>query len=310
MSLEMETVNVEVYKSVHIRNASCLAAFVVLFYEYSASFAQEYQFVWKSRRTLVKWVYLFSRYFALGAQIANNVLLIFPLSKIPVRHELCKPWFLFLIISASMLLAALEIVLMLRVYAIYRRSSRVKTFFIVIFTINQLIVADYVRRASSFPFSGACEAAETPYEVIYPATIILLTQSIIWLMTVTKKNVAYGRAPIISLMIRDGAWIFVLICAILVVNIPYSLTIKAPNSHILFVWPMTLFSIGACRIILNMQSLSYSGAKSELNSGSMTTDVDVDFTQCIDVSLQSMALSQRHVDRNSDSDDSRLLSNQ
>ncbi|TFK32731.1 hypothetical protein BDQ12DRAFT_692105, partial [Crucibulum laeve] len=101
-------------------------------------------------------------------------------------------------------------------------------------------------------------------------------------------------------MVRDGAWIFVLVCAMLAIAIPYGLTIKASNSHITLVWPMSLFSIGACRIILNMQSLSYTRDKSELDSGSNGTDVKVDFTQCIDISLQSMALSQRRVSHNLD----------
>ncbi|TFK32739.1 hypothetical protein BDQ12DRAFT_739219, partial [Crucibulum laeve] len=287
MSLGIEIVNTEVYESVHIRNASCLAALIVLLYEYSITFAQEYQFVWKSRRTLVKWVYLFSRYFALSAQIANNVLLAFHLSKIPVRRELCRPWFLFLAISTCMLFAALEIVLMLRgmnyfnfnfnirqvlslllnaVCALYRRSSRVKIFFIVIFIINQVIIADYTRRESSLPFGDTCETTELPHDVIYPIVTIILTQSIIWIMTVTKRNIAYGRAPIVGLMVRDGAWIFVLLCAMFSINIPYALTKKASTSHITCVWPMTLFSVGVCRIILNMQSLRYTGDKSELNS--------------------------------------------
>ncbi|TFK32173.1 hypothetical protein BDQ12DRAFT_692922 [Crucibulum laeve] len=253
MSLGIEIVNTEVYKSVHIRNASCLAALIVLLYEYSITFAQEYQFVWKSRRTKVKWIYLFSQYFALSAQIANIILLALHLSKIPVRRELCRPWFLFLIISACMLLAALEIVLMFRgmnyfnfycnirqvlsllltaVCALYRRSSRVKIFFIVIFIINQVIVADYVRRESSLPLGDTCEITELPYEVIYPIFTVMLTQSIIWIMTVTRRNIAYGRAPIVGLMIRDGAWIFVLLCAMYSINIPYALTKKASTSHI------------------------------------------------------------------------------
>ncbi|TFK32156.1 hypothetical protein BDQ12DRAFT_692884 [Crucibulum laeve] len=298
MSSGIETVNMELYESIHIRNASCLAALVILLYEYSIMFAQEYQFVWKSRRTPVKWIYLFSRYFALGAQIANIILLAFPLSKIPVQRELCRPWFLFLIISTCMLFAALEIVLMLRVYALYRRSSRIKIFLIVIFIINQVIVADFARREGSLPFDGICETTELPYEVIFPAVTVTLTQSIIWLMTVTKRNIGYGKAPIVGLMIRDGAWIFVLLCAMYIITISYALTVKASKSHMILVWPMTLFSVGACRIILNMRSLSYNGAKSELNLGDMSTGVEVDFAQCIDISLQSVALSQRRVDRN------------
>ncbi|TFK31288.1 hypothetical protein BDQ12DRAFT_753444 [Crucibulum laeve] len=113
-------------------------------------------------------------------------------------------------------------------------------------------------------------------------------------MAVVKRNIAYGRAPVVGLMIRDGAWIFVLVCAVFIVTVPYTLTTKASKSHVIFVWPMSLFSIGTCRIILNMQSLSYTGAESGLALGNMSTNVEVDFTQCIDISLQSTALSQRH----------------
>ncbi|TFK32165.1 hypothetical protein BDQ12DRAFT_525981 [Crucibulum laeve] len=300
MSSEIETVNIEVYESVHIRNASCLAALVVLLYEYSITFGQEYRFVWKSRRTLVKWVYLFSRYFALSVQIANNILLAFPLSEIPVRHELCKPWFWFLMISSSVLFGALEIVLMLRVYALYKQSARVKALFIVTFMINQVVIVAFARRASKLTFSGACEVVETPSEIIYPTIILIFTHSIIWLMTVTKRNIGYGSAPVVGLMIRDGAWIFILVCAVFIVTIPYSLIIKASKSHVVFVWPMSLFSIGACRIILNMQTLGYTGARSELTSGNTSTVIEADFTQCIDISLQSIALSQRHVGRDLD----------
>ncbi|TFK33361.1 hypothetical protein BDQ12DRAFT_715858 [Crucibulum laeve] len=301
MSSEMETVNMEEYGSVHIRNASCLASLAVLLYEHSITFAQEYQFVWKSRPTLVKWVYLFSRYFVIVVQIINNILLALPLSKLPIRHELCKPWFLFLMISTCISFAALEVVLMLRVYALYRRSPRVKNLFIAIFVINRVVVADYTRRASSFPFGGACEITGMPHDMmIFLSILLILTQSIIWLLTVIKRNITYGRAPVVGLMIRDGAWIFVLVCGVFIVTFPYALTERASKSHVIFLWPMSLFSIGTCRIILNMQSLNYPGAKSKLTSSDMSTNVEVDFTQCIDISLQSTAISQRRVGRNSD----------
>ncbi|KAF8994698.1 hypothetical protein BDQ17DRAFT_1080759 [Cyathus striatus] len=103
--------NSPVHYAVFIRNVSSLSSLTVLVWEYLLTCGDEYQYIWIPF-TFVKAVYLFSRYIALISLIINNVFVLGLTA-----------------LSCSML-AALDFILMLRVYVLYNRSWKVAAAFI------------------------------------------------------------------------------------------------------------------------------------------------------------------------------------
>ncbi|TFK31516.1 hypothetical protein BDQ12DRAFT_694010 [Crucibulum laeve] len=264
---------------VYARNSSSLGALLLLLLEVVATSGDEYQYIWRRPRTAVNYLYLFSRYFGIISQTINCSMIFGPLSRRPVRPDLCNAWMHFEMISAQLLLTTLEGILMWRVYALYQQSWRVGTFLTSVFILDIILAAILGRRTlPMLQFDELCTGYGAPRDVLYFGASVLATQSMIWVMTFLKRNIACGGAPVVHLMIRDGVCVFVLLCAIFSVSIPYSF-LESLAAHIVFFWPISLMSIATCRVILNMQRL-------KVPSASLS---DIEFTSHIGISISNIS---------------------
>ncbi|KAF8976416.1 hypothetical protein BDQ17DRAFT_1551202 [Cyathus striatus] len=266
--------NSPVHYAVFIRNVSSLSSLTVLVWEYLLTCGDEYQYIWIRPFTFVKAVYLFSRYIALISLIINNVFVLGRFSTLPVAREECQIMFQVLTALSCSMLAALDFILMLRVYVLYNRSWKVAAAFIgMLFVEAVLVSACSSHTVPVVPFDGACNVTKTPYDVIYFASSVVLTHCVLFFMTIARRKIGFGRTPIVQLIVRDGAWIFVLVISILSVNVPYSLYTEIARPHLVLGWPAVLLSTATCRLIINMQRLP-------LNS-----DYSIQFTSVVDMSM-------------------------
>ncbi|KAF9044204.1 hypothetical protein BJ165DRAFT_185754 [Panaeolus papilionaceus] len=243
-------------QDVFTRNLSSLAALIVLIWEYLVCVQDERRFIWRGSFNKVKAIYLFSRYLGLCAQIANVVLVFNPLSQLPVPRSKCKAWFLCLCACSCSLLVAIDVALILRVHVLYNRSRRVGCFLFGLVALQCGIVTRFtVQKIDVVPFDGICNVQETPVDTAYFMASIMVTQTTLLFMTVAKRKIAFGQSPVIDLVVRDGAWIFVLVFALAGTTIPYSLFVQISKPHLILIWPIALLSLACCRLILNMQKL-------------------------------------------------------
>ncbi|KDR79385.1 hypothetical protein GALMADRAFT_137227 [Galerina marginata CBS 339.88] len=264
------------------RNVSSLGALVWLIWECIITGYNEYQHIWRGPMNRVKLLYLFSRYLAICAQVANTYIVFFPLSILPVPRDECQIWLIFLTVCACLLLAALDLVIMLRVYALYNRSLKLGLFLAFLLLIQAAVVTACTRiTVPHVPFGPSCDALETPADVIYFMATVVFSQTVLLILTVRKRKVAFGQSPLIDLVVRDGAWVFVLIVSMFVAIIPYSFIVQVFKPHIIFVWPITLLSVTACRLILNMQKITVSPVAGQF-SGQASTNTNIAFTSYID----------------------------
>ncbi|KAF8156565.1 hypothetical protein B0H34DRAFT_808056 [Crassisporium funariophilum] len=162
----------------------------------------------------------------------------------------------FLLIASCSLMAALDIILMLRVYALHRQNIRVGIFLVVLFfaqvTVELICGA---RSVLDVPFDLTCDTSETHHDVIYFSISVWIMHISLGALTVAKRSLVGLGAPVARLVTRDGAWALVIICAIFATVVPYSFLSQVSKAHVVFGWPISLFGIGCCRIIMNMQSL-------------------------------------------------------
>ncbi|KAF8960806.1 hypothetical protein BDZ97DRAFT_1665344 [Flammula alnicola] len=260
-----------------------VAAAVWLTWEYIITCRDEYQYIWRGSMNRVKALYMFARYFTLSVQWANTYIVFVPLSRVPVHRHGCMGWFLFLTISACFLLAAVDSLIMLRVYALYNCSPKMAAFLASLLVMQGMLVATCTSRTLHLvPFSETCNVLETPHEVIYIMAGVLLTQTILLVLTIAKRKIAFGESPIVHLVVRHGAWVFVLVVSMWVTIIPYSLFTQVSKPHIIFVWPIALMSIATCRLIINMQKIHIE-MRSNRHSDSRLADTDIMFTSYIEM---------------------------
>ncbi|CAA7261242.1 unnamed protein product [Cyclocybe aegerita] len=221
------------------RHYSSLAALVLLVLEYASMFKYEYALIWKSPHSFVKSLYLGSRYLALAAEIAHYSLIHAFLLHAPVNLETCRAWFLFLIASCTVLMAILDSVLFLRVYALYEQDRRAYALALLLF-LPYVPTAVLIWRNAFLPhsFSNTCDLTMAPLETIVIGSTFVIGHLALWIASYSKRNIAQGQSVVVKLVVYEGACVFVLLSAIVAGMVPYSFISQTGNPFVLFVWPI------------------------------------------------------------------------
>ncbi|KAF8889115.1 hypothetical protein BD779DRAFT_419724 [Infundibulicybe gibba] len=146
-----------------IRNYSSLVALVFLIWETLVTSSDEYKYIWKHHWTPVKCIYLFCRYFSLAVQIINYVITRGPISRIPVAYTTCQTWFAFQATCTASLLCAVNVLLMLRVYALYNKDRRIAVFLANLLILDTIsTVAHGYHYIKTCGFDDVCLMMSTP----------------------------------------------------------------------------------------------------------------------------------------------------
>ncbi|KAF8986207.1 hypothetical protein BDQ17DRAFT_647807 [Cyathus striatus] len=239
------------------RNCACLAGLISVIVDGILCAGKEYRYIWQQPWSRVKLLYLFSRYGAIVVQIVTCVMISSP-SSLSDPH-ICYNWILFQHISFSSLYFVFELVLMLRVYALYKKSAHIATIFTLVSLLEiAFFVYNTVSVAPRLVLDEKCIITEAPTDVIVFGLVLLQNQGIIVGLTLWRYRHAirdgWANIPVVKLVMRDGVWIFCAITAVLAATIPYSMFVENMG-HVFFSLLITTVSVFTCRPILNMQSL-------------------------------------------------------
>ncbi|KAF9000910.1 hypothetical protein BDQ17DRAFT_1359171 [Cyathus striatus] len=240
------------------RNHACLVALVVLSWEWLSTFPHEVEWIWTRPLTIVKCTYLFARYFGLVVQIVNVILLFTVLSKFPIPVESCRTWFTTLFAVCVSMLTAVDIILIIRVYALYYKSSKVAITLGILISIQffvEIFCITYAFRKISFDF--ICNATQLPSEPYFFVGLECVIQIVIWSMTFKQRGNLIARnfhcrIPLLDLLFRDGTFVAVLIFGIFSGLLPHTIRTRTCQIHFAVIWPMSFFSASACRLVINM----------------------------------------------------------
>ncbi|KAF5310218.1 hypothetical protein D9619_010256 [Psilocybe cf. subviscida] len=257
-----------VHEDVVFRNMISLSASAWLVYECFLTLQDEYQAIWRGSMSRVKALYLSGRYIGLAMQLVNIYFVFGPLSITPVPRQKCLSWFIYLAASAVALLIALDIVLMLRVHALYNRQKKVGALFAFLLSTQVVVVYVCCRKTLPLvPFGPTCDVLDCPHQVIVLMVGVVITHIILLFMAVAKRNLASNASSIIHLIVRDGAWVFALIVSLWVTIVPYSLFMQTSKPHLVFPWPMSFMSVMKAPRTENTQMTN--------------TELEIQLTSCI-----------------------------
>jgi len=256
--LDLKPGDESLLESLRIRKWSTVAAFAFLLYEHAITIRGEFIHIWRRPFTVVRATFIFARYFALIVQSVNMYLVFGPFSRMSIPETTCRKWFSFQIVSACALMAALDLILMLMIYALYRKDRKVGLFLAVLFCAQ--IGVEFVtspRSVLNVNYNPICDTTETHSVIIYFCMSVWITHLSLAVLMGLKKDLAALGAPVVKRVIRDGAWILVAVCSLFTTIIPYSFVHQVSQGHIVFGWPIAIFSIACCRIIINIRTLDY-----------------------------------------------------
>ncbi|EDR10468.1 uncharacterized protein LACBIDRAFT_325117 [Laccaria bicolor S238N-H82] len=282
-----------------VTKGACIGALATQIMEFFHCFADEVEYIWQfvnplspqhhspfihsssGRISFVTYLYAWSRYFPLIAQIVNLVFM--EIAQSPSAHDhTCLMGFITKAVTAQIATTCVELILLVRVHALYNRSRKSGILLGLVFITGfALEVTSDIRVIKSVIDSPNNICMPPPYERLALALFaagVGLVQSTLLFMTVSKvilgRKLGWGRTPLVSLMLRDGVIVFALLIGEHYDRYPFSRVLSssqvvvtliitfeiAQNMEVLkwnaiFSWYVSLLSIVGCRVIMNMRRL-------------------------------------------------------
>ncbi|KAH9478225.1 hypothetical protein JR316_0008678 [Psilocybe cubensis] len=232
-------------RAIDARNYSSFAALAVLVLDHVLSCRSEYKYIWQAKFRLPQFLYLISRYWALSLQIMHYTFVQKYLIHGPVSSSLCKIWFSLLGSGCIMMGVCMNLILLLRLYALYMKDSKILALALPL--IGQHVVALVVVGRAVFKddaFSDTCDLYHTPIEALPLGILTIVSQAAVWLAAFKKRKIA--QAAVLSLVVRESHWTLAVFGVLAAIMIPYSFATQSVNPFIIFVWPTTFISMTTC----------------------------------------------------------------
>ncbi|KAI0048459.1 hypothetical protein FA95DRAFT_1038106 [Auriscalpium vulgare] len=240
---------------------SSVAALAFLIWDVLITLDDEVEYIWrKPNRYWAKWLYLFVRYFAVMIQIALLFVGTEIAASLHYGPHACVSWYIFQEVTTQVLIASVEIILMIRVHALYDRNRAVTATLLLLFLAENItMIATLVAVAQDVQMNSYCVVLHTPHRLLLFAIAFVLFETMLFILTLFKFirafQTGWGRTPVITLLMRDGTWAFALIFATLCVNGAFYLGTTSPLTSVAFPWLISIEAFAGSRLILNMQTL-------------------------------------------------------
>ncbi|KAF8878794.1 hypothetical protein CPB84DRAFT_324635 [Gymnopilus junonius] len=218
--------------------------------------------------TFVKSLYFCSRYGMLTLQIADQYMYFGFLSK-ALDPWACTRIFIYKTIIAQVAMTLIEMVLLVRVYALYNQNFRARNFLAAVFFISTSLelsaIGIVVHRLLAAPACVPPEGNGIP-ERLYGVGAGVC-QSVVFIATVYKLlPVRQRRTPLTSLLFKESVFsiilVFILVAIIVIYEITRNIYTRAGTGNkaiivgsVIYSWYLALLSIIGSRLILNMRSV-------------------------------------------------------
>ncbi|KIP06166.1 hypothetical protein PHLGIDRAFT_47005, partial [Phlebiopsis gigantea 11061_1 CR5-6] len=128
----------------------------------------------------------------------------------------CQQWIIIEALSAVVLEVAVEIILIMRIYAMYTANRRLIQLLVPAFVAQLIIIA--VSLSVSLPklmASPNCEETIFPIEIIAYSICSIVFEGFLFGLTLYKYYTAcaegWGGGALLSILVRDGMWAFLLV---------------------------------------------------------------------------------------------------
>ncbi|KAF7298013.1 hypothetical protein HMN09_01022300 [Mycena chlorophos] len=239
-----------------------VAALTWLFYDILITYDQELEFVWPKPWTRMKFLFFFIRYLPLAVQI--SILTIGSPELTPsfhfTQHD-CFIWQVYQGVATLFLFAAVDYVLILRVYALYHNNRLVRTTVLAAFGTEVVLMASGLGLSlRSIQFDDLCVVLHISDILLLYGGATLLFQTFLFCLTAAKFVRAlrdgWGDTPLVTLVMRDGTWAFIFLFAVVAGDASLYGLKNHSFAGILYGWLLSVFSFCGYRILLNLDRLS------------------------------------------------------
>lgn len=257
-----------------------VSSFVLQLWDMVITSQSEIEHIWPTPwNSFSKWLYLFLRYLSLATQIFHQFAVPY-LNSGKAPKSSCFAWFVYTAIMAQFQITAVEIILAFRVYALFNRSRRIAiilgSLMSLEYIVLMIVISISFHRIPSIPY---CILSKPPSQIITSSIAVVATQSTLLGLALIKNILArragWGRAPLVSLLIRDGTATYFIICVIFFC-IGSFCELRDERTVIMFFWLISIISSCGCRLIINMQRLAVD--EKLVPHAPITSEIEVEFS--------------------------------
>ncbi|KAJ3531248.1 hypothetical protein NM688_g7600 [Phlebia brevispora] len=226
---------------------SQIAALCFLVWDIVITMDDEVTHIWLTPFQPLKLLYLFTRYYSASVLITLNA-----------RNLSCQEWVAFEAISAILLEIAVEIILMLRIYAMYAASRKLLRCLIPSFVAQVLIMiaslAVSLPRVMSTPL---CIATTFPIEIIAYTISSIIFESFLFGLTVYKffaaRREGWGKKSLLTVLVRDSVWAFAVVLIAMISNTLFFTLAPATLAALGFPFLLAILGTLGPRLVLNVR---------------------------------------------------------
>ncbi|KAK7059980.1 hypothetical protein R3P38DRAFT_976366 [Favolaschia claudopus] len=248
-----------------LTNELALGALTLVVLEHIKGFPDEVELVWKTRRSLFNFLYLFIRYFTLLV-IGINISF---MMKTEWSDHTCRAFIFEELILTTIIVWLSELVLVIRVWILYQRS-RTLLYFLAALLVADLIayltvgiytvkpIKEYVHVG---PLLRGCYSLYVPRFFAFYAIPPLVMAISMFLLTAYKCGstvivLGFRRAPIITVFMRDGLFWFLALVAIGVIDLVIWNRGRPSLAEIIVLPATAATAIISTRVILNLKQMT------------------------------------------------------
>ncbi|KAF9035874.1 hypothetical protein BJ165DRAFT_1508650 [Panaeolus papilionaceus] len=256
----------------HAASYIIISSLAVFVYDIIATLPDEIEHIWRANWTLPKALYLIVRYWALAIVILYVVVFT------QVQHSVqrCKAlaWF-YITLGANVLSPLVNVILSLRLYALYHRSKKVLVFLTAVITgevMLQIIMGyDQGKRATDrmfladpgFPLLGCLSFVDKPELTLTQWIPLFVVAATFFIMTLyrlmkTMKSqrgtgISITVSPLYQAFIRGGAVFFLIVTIVFPISAFICLSVKNPLNVSYQPWLTLALSMTGSRLILSLR---------------------------------------------------------
>lgn len=240
-----------------------VSAYTVQLWELILQFDEEVRWIWPlSRWSWIKWTFLSSRYGSLTLQGA----LLYQTLDVQYHDyspSACGSWFGLHVVTPSIIGALVQLTLISRIFALYSREIWVKRFLLCCY-VTQMAAAFIIWIVTSHApatYDSRCKPQSPPPKWPYIAVGFSSTALDCVLVTLNLVKVARlshiaNAPPVLRIIARDSIWAFVLITVATGATQVFVFLGDGVSQLAAVNWLLTVFSITATRLILNVLQLN------------------------------------------------------
>lgn len=263
---------------------SSVSALTFLLYDILITLDDEVRLIWPNPRNQTKLLFFFIRYFPIMLQTTIMFLGTPPFTF--TNHE-CYIWNVYQAIASLLIVACVDYILILRVFALYPRNRVVQLLLLGSFVLEIIIISVMMGLAVPGMITDAtCTVLDVPFTFLVAAGAPIVFQTLLFGLTgfkfVQAVKSGWGHVPIMKLLMRDGTWAFILLFFVLISEAAlYGFATEA-YSGILYGWLNTFYSFCGYRILLNLNHLNHVSSNRPSRQTRSATTAGIEFTTNFD----------------------------